>query len=201
MDRFRSLSTRATTALTVSLVVLELGLASCESSGPLSTDDPDIALSTTSLVFSNSNEHQVTITNLESEPIEWRVLSSTASWLTAAPANGQLGPNDNGTLIVRIDRRAVPAGTHSAALHIGAADGSILLNVSVQPGNSARAVIEPQSVVLGSSETTGRFEVVNSGTATLNWTLNGPPWATIVPASGSLTPGSRAPIVVTPERS
>ena len=188
-------SPRATIFL-VSVVILELGLASCES-GPVSSEAPIIALSTTSLVFSNATEQEVTITNLESAPIEWRVLSSTASWLTAAPANGNLAPNDRGTLTIRIDRRAVPAGTHSAALHIGAADGAIALNVSVQPGTSARATIEPQRIDLGPSETAGRLEVVNSGTSTLNWTLSGPSWATVVPSSGSLAPGSRAPILVT----
>jgi hypothetical protein len=202
MHRFRFYhSARATIALILSIVILELGLASCQSGGPLSPEDPVIALSATSLVFSNTTEQQVTITNLESAPIEWRVLSSTASWLTAAPVNGNLAPNDRGTLTIRIDRRAVPAGTHSAALHIGAADGSIALKVSVQPGTSARAVLEPQKIVLGASETTGTFEVLNSGTATLNWTLSGPSWATVAPASGSLPPGSRAPVVVTPVRS
>src|SRR5688572_9792848 len=170
--------------------ILGLNLASCEGGGPAGPPAPTFALSSTSLVFAGpSQETQVTISNLRSEPLSWRVLASTASWLTAAPVTGSIEPGENGTLTVRINRSAVPHGTHSATLQIGAEDYSAPINVSVNDASVARAVLAPSSITLGPQEIQQTLLVSNTGNGSLNWSLTAPSWVSLDPKQGTLPSG------------
>ena len=174
---------------TAVVVILSYFLASCGAGGPAGPDAPPIALSATSIVFSNENSQTITLPNLESEPIEWRVFGSSASWLTASPTTGVLEPRGNGSITVQVNRQAVTAGTHSAEMRIGAPRSPVSLNVSVQPASSARAALEPEALTIRSSEATGTLQLSNSGNSELDWTLSSPAWLTTSPASGRLAPG------------
>lgn len=184
-----------------SIAILGLNLASCE--GPAGPPPPAFSLSATALVFSDdNNQRMIAISNLGNDPIDWRVLSSTASWLMASPSGGALGPGASGTLAVQIDRVAVSRGTHSAALQIGASGQSALINVSVQEAEASPAVasLQPSAITIGPLDASKVIEVVNAGGSSLTWTLSGPSWATLTPRSGNLAGGDRTQILVTPDR-
>ena len=195
MTRFRRLSSHSAV-----LFILGTSIASCK--GTTGPPSPSFALSSTALTFSGESEHPVTVTNLEDKPIEWRIQSSTASWLDASPKVGTVGPRGSATLTVQVNRAAVAEGAHSATLQI-AAEGYVLpLNVSVQGWDPAEATIQPGTLALGSLDVSGVVEVVNQGGSTLNWTLASPAsWAMLDPSSGRLAPGDRAQVVVTANRS
>ena len=173
-----------------------LGLASCEGGGPTSSE-PVFTLSANELVFSNEEQQQIAITNLGSDPIDWRIETSTASWLNGVPSSGRVDPHGSDTVRVRINRVAVSQGTHSATLTIGAGGQSRVLSVSVHEANPARAALTPQALTFSSTEATGTVEVVNSGGSDLNWDLSGPGWVSINPSSGNLNPGGRQRVALT----
>lgn len=181
-------------------VILGVALASCKA-GPTSPEPPTFALSSTSVILSNTNEQHVTITNLGSDPIDWRVLASTASWLTATPGSGSLEPHGNSTLKVQIDRAAVSQGNHSASLQIGAGGYATVLDVTVEQATFAKAALEPSTLAIPLTETSRVVEVVNTGNSSLQWTLAGPAWAALTPSTGNLAAGRRTQVVVTPQRS
>ena len=190
-------------ASTTFAIILGLGLASCEGGGPAGPSSPRFVLSATDISFADQNNQRVvTISNLSDDPIDWRVLSSTASWLTAWPTSGALEGGASGTLSIRVDRVAVSHGTHSASLQIGASGQSALINVSVQEALAPPAVasLQPSIVTLGSLDASEVVEVVNTGGSPLTWSLIGPSWATLTPSSGSLGPGLRTQVLVTPNR-
>src|SRR5687768_14523000 len=95
------------TIRTIAPVILGLTFATCKGGGPTGPPDAPIALSTSSLVFQTTSEQPITITNLEAEPVEWRVLTSTASWLRASPASGTIDPHSSGSVQILINAAAV----------------------------------------------------------------------------------------------
>jgi len=182
------------------LLILGLALASCKG-GPTGPPSPTFSLSMTSLTFSNTVEREVTITNVTSDPIDWRVLSSSASWANGTPTSGTLNPQASTNFTVRIDRRAIPQGTHTASLQIGAASYSAALTVNVVETGPAKASLLPGTIAISEQQTSATLEVVNSGGADLNWTLSGPSWSTPTPASGTLQAGGRTQVSVAIDRS
>jgi hypothetical protein len=181
------------------LLILGLALASCKG-GPTGPPSPTFSLSIASLTFSNTVEREVTITNVTSDPIDWRVLSSSASWANGTPTSGTLDPQASTNFTVRIDRRAIPQGTHTASLQIGAASYSTALTVNVVEA-AAKASLLPGTIAISEQQSSATLEVVNSGGADLNWTLSGPSWSTPTPASGILQPGGRTQVSVAINRS
>jgi hypothetical protein len=180
-------------------LILGLAVASCQS-GPTSPEDRFV-LSATELVFQDQVQQQVSIKNLGSEPLAWRIEGSSASWLNGAPGSGSVDPHGTAPLVVRIAREAVPQGTHSASLQIGAGGQSRTLTVSVQPPSAPDASLTPNQISFGSTGVSAVVDVVNSGGSVLDWTLSGPAWVTISPASGNLEPGATKHVVLTALRS
>jgi len=159
--------------------VLGVCVASCKGGGPTTPDDPaGIALSTTSLSFSgNETQRQVTLRNLGSGPVEWRLEAATAPWVNTTPSYGSLQPGGTGTLSVRIDR-GILSGTsqHSASLEFRAADNVQSLQVTVESPPPV-AGLNPGQLSIGPQQTSGSLEVVNTGGSTLQWAVTGPAWA------------------------
>ena len=180
--------------------ILGFALASCQS-GPTAPISPTFRLSTKSLVFSNAVEKPVTITNITSDPIEWRILTTTASWVTATPISGNLGPNSSNTFVVRVDRNAVPTGNHAASLQVGASSYTAALDVGVEDGVPAKALLLPSAVTIPAQQSSAAVEIVNTGGADLTWSLDGPSWTSVSPSSGTLQPGGRRQVAITVDRS
>jgi hypothetical protein len=129
------------------------------------------------------------------------MLSSTASWVNGTPTSGALSPHSSATFTVRIDRRAVAHGTHTASLEIGAASYSAGLDVTVEEAAPAIPVLSPGALTISAAQTSASIEVVNTGGSDLNWTLNGPSWITLTPATGSVPSGGRTRVSLTVDRS
>jgi nitrous oxidase accessory protein NosD len=184
---------------TSSSLILGLAVASCQS-GPTSLDDRFV-LSATELIFQDQVQQQVSIKNLGSEPLAWRIEGSSASWLNGAPGSGSVDPHGTAPLVVRIAREAVPQGTHSGSLQIGAGGQSRTLTVSVQPPSAPDASLTPNQISFGTTGVSAVVDVVNSGGSVLEWTLSGPVWVTISPSSGNLDPGATKHVVLTALRS
>jgi P pilus assembly chaperone PapD len=185
------------------IIILGLCIPSCEGGGPSGTRASAFVLSDTSIDFSGEGSQQaVTISNLSSDPLDWRVLSTTASWLSAFPGGGIVPPGATGTFVIRIDRAVLPDGTFSAELQIEAAGQTALIEVFVQetPASSPVALVQPSALTIGPLDVSRVVEVSNTGGSTLTWTGTGPPWVTLAPGSGSVAPGGRSQILVTPDR-
>src|SRR5688572_4764852 len=118
-------------------LILGMTLASCQGpTGPSS----NVSLSTTSLVFSVADEQRpVTILNQGSSPIDWKLLSTSISWLTVSPATGTVPANSTKSFTVHVNRAAVSQGSHTATLQVMAGGESHTLEVSVQQGGAAEA--------------------------------------------------------------
>lgn len=180
-----------------SLFILGVALASCQGGGPTGVSN-NVSLSSTSLVFSIAEEQRaVTIQNFGGDPIDWRLLSTSVSWLTVSPPIGTVGPRGSGSFTVHINRAALSTGTHNASLQVMAGGESHLLGVSVQQGGTAQASFQPASLTLGPMDDSGVIEVQNVGGSTLNWTMtSAAPWADLSPSSGALPPGAVTQVVV-----
>jgi hypothetical protein len=188
-------------ARTTTFLILTQVLASCEGGGPAAPSS-DVRLSATAIVFSMSDDQRpVTITNLGNAPIDWRLLSTSASWLRVLPAVGTVPAHSSEEIIVQVDRAAVAQGTHTASLQLQTGSESYTLDVSVQQGGAAAAKLEPGTIVLGPLDESGVLKVTNTGGSALNWNLaSAAGWASLRPASGTLAPGGSSQVVVTANR-
>ncbi|MBW3671361.1 MAG: hypothetical protein KY432_06775, partial [Acidobacteria bacterium] len=186
------------------LALIGFGLASCESAGPTSPErNSQIALSTTILSISEDlSEGEVKIINTQDVRIDWFVKSVSASWIEIVPHHGTLEAHASQILTVRVDRSELSVGTNSASIEFEGGGRAVLLAVTVEhAGETVSVLLDPDALSLGPNDASGVIEVVNSGSAPLDWSMTGPEWIQIDPASGVVTAGERSQVVVTPDRS
>jgi polygalacturonase len=194
--------------------VLLSALASCNSAGPISPDPgsppvealgiPGVEFSPASIAFpGGSNRASLVIANVGSAALDWKVKTVTAPWVSVSPSAGALTPGTSAAVTVAVDRDKLSPGNHSAAISImsGSRMSVLTVRVSDAPPSANTAALEPASLTLGPSQASGEVEVVNRGTAPLDWTLTGPFWVNLARTAGRLDRGARIRVVVTPDRS
>lgn len=190
-----------------SLTVASVALVSCSSSGssPSGPDDPQpaaerVSVSSTSLAFVQGIEElSIQLRNLGENTVSWSVEVPTG-WVTANPVAGELPPG-TATLTVRVDRSTLSAGTHSGEIRIAIGEQSFTIAISVEKPGAGVAAITPTAFTFDEDDGAGLLVVSNTGTAPLSWSVSGPGWITLLPASGTLAAGAAITTLVQPKRS
>lgn len=184
------------------LLILSVGFASCEPGGPLGSES-DITLSASSLNFSIADDqHPVTIRNLGSSGVDWKVQSTTASWVTVAPGAGSVAPHASERFEVIINRGALSPGNYDASLQLKIGDHLHPIHISIQQGDAPTGTFLPGSISLGPADDSGVLKVANTGGSTLSWTITtAVSWARVNPSSGTTPPGGVTQVAVVADRS
>ncbi len=163
---------------------------------------PTLALSSTSLSFAapiggaNPPNQTITVSNSGSATFNWTATAAATggNWLTVSPASGAPG-----TMTVSVNSSGLAAGNYSGTIQVtapGAANSPQTIQVSLAVFVPTVATISlspgvlPFSTAVGASPAAQTFQVLNTGTGTLNWTastttLSGGSWLTVNPAFGA----------------
>ncbi len=149
---------------------------------------------------STSDATSFSLTNEGDGTVQWSIQSISAAWLSATPTSGTLNAGQRATVNVSIDRGDLATGNHAAKIHVNAAGLDFEVAVSVQHTGTPLAGLAPASIELGPSDDSGEIQVRNEGDASLQWSLSGPDWIGLSPASGTTAAGRETRVVVTPSR-
>lgn len=171
---------------------------------------PEVAgfkLNTEALDFSTDfNQLSFKIINISNSlPVSWSIKES-ASWMTATPNSGTLQAGQEVGIVVDIDRSKIHQST-TAKIVVESNEMNVVLPVNVTVSGSSGAVLQVSTNMLdfGTSATSLRFDVLNSGPAntSLAWvcsTIN-VDWLTINPTSGDTPGGSSTAVAAVIDRS
>lgn len=138
-------------------------------------------------------------------PVNWSITESY-NWLTATPNSGTLRAGEEVGVIVDIDRTKIDQST-TAQIVVECAEMTVVLpvNVTISGSNGAQLQLSTNALDFGTSATSLRFDVMNSGPAntSLNWVCSPiqVDWLTITPSSGNTAGGSTTAVAATIDRS
>jgi hypothetical protein len=134
-------------------------------------------------------------------PVTW-TQEATADWVTADPFAGTLPAGGSAAVRIEVDREDLDPGVHSGRIRFAVGNGGPEVDVTVEVPAPAlpMAEVSPASLSLTVEDVSAAVYVTNAGGAPLIWTLEGPSWATVEPASATTAPGSTTTVVVTPKR-
>lgn len=189
--------------LAIALAAIAL---SCQSGGPASPDPGgetpvvrvDLSVDALSL-GADSDAGTVTLLNQGTATIDWRIAAISNGWISVVPSSGRVAPGGQAVVSITIDRGGLSTGTHVGTVQIEAGDRTLSLSISVEQPGTPIAELDPSALDLGESGS-GEARVSNVGDGALEWTLEGPEWVVLQPASGTLEPGGEAVVAVVPDR-
>lgn len=164
--------------------------------------DPQVTISASALSLGIAlAEASIELRNVGTEPVGW-THSSSALWVSVNPASGSLPAGGSVAVRVGVDRSGLQSGSHTGILKFvfGGVALEVDVNLEVSPGEPMAEVL-PASLVLGPADLTAAVDVINAGTAPLNWSFSAPGWIQLQAASGTTAPGSTAHVILTPDRS
>ena len=158
---------------------------------------PTLALSTNSLNFGSSNTTQsFNITNSLVGTLTWTI-NTDQNWITVSPNSGS-ATTETDQVTVNIDRGLLSPGHHSGKIFINTNSNNDTIEVKVDVPKLTAA---PATLDFGSSDTSLKFNITNSGSGTLDWTITDDKnWITVSPTNGYTTTGVDE-ITVTVDRS
>jgi hypothetical protein len=148
---------------------------------------------TTSLTFNISN-----ITQHGS--LQWTISENT-DWLTVSPTNGTTA-DEMDQITVTVDRTGLIYGNHNTQLQISSNGGEVYIDVLivVQNPNVPQLTVDKQDLDFGDRETSRQFNITNTGTGDLVWSISeGYGWLDVSSLNGS-TSNETEPIIITVNR-
>ena len=148
-------------------------------------ESPVLFVSPTSLDFgTTSTSETFDISNSGTGTLNWNV-SESVSWITSiSSASG----TNSGTVTVQISRSGMSSGTYDDIISVTSNSGNQSVSVSMTvPAESTVLSISPTSLDFGTTSTSEAFNISNSGTGTLSWSVSeSVSWITSVsPSSGT----------------
>jgi hypothetical protein len=164
---------------------------------------PAMALTTNALSFNaiqgtNPAQQTFTLSNPGNAALNWAITGDTNAntFLSLSPKSGTLAPGGSVPITVAPNVVKSTAGVTNATLTIqGNSVKSQQVGVKITISNQALISVSPTNITCNLSSTTTtctqQLQIMNSGSATLNWAVSQslPPWISIDTTSGTLPPG------------
>ncbi|MFC1604216.1 Calx-beta domain-containing protein [Planctomycetota bacterium] len=165
-----------------------------------STSTPTISRAPESLTSScqqgqNASPDSFEVWNSGSGTLNY-IISEYASWLSCSPTSGS-STGEHDPITVSYNTSALPAGSYYAVIHISDATGtiypqtivvSLIVNSTFTPTISRSTASLTPSCQQGQNASPDSFEIWNSGSGTLNYTISdNAGWLSCSPASGNST--------------
>jgi hypothetical protein len=163
---------------------------------------PTLGVSTTLINFSTSlTILTFNISNVTQHGIlQWTITENT-DWVTVSPTNGATS-DEMDQVAVNVDRTGQIYGNHNTQLQISSNGGEIYIDILmvVQNPNAPQLTVDTQDIDFGDSESSRLFNITNTGTGDLIWSISeGYDWLDVTPSSGS-TANETEPVIVTANR-
>ena len=151
-----------------------------------SKEVPDLSVTPTALDFgSNDVTKTFNINNSGSGTLTWTI-SDNKSWITVDPTQGST-TSETKMITVTIDRNSLTAGAYTGAITISSNGGTETVEVTVSEEVPSLSV-SPTALAFRSDETSKTFDIVNSGTGVLTWSVSDDrTWISLTPVNGTTT--------------
>ena len=159
----------------------------------------------------NPAAQTVTLQNSGGEPLSWSVNATTAggaNWLTATPATGYLGVNEQASVAITVNAATLKPNSYQGTLNFyyGTVTRQVAVSLTVSlpllPGIKLNSNALNFSTLKGNNPASQSFTITNTGNTTLNWKIvedqNGATYVPVAPTSGSLLPNASAVVTVSP---
>jgi uncharacterized protein (TIGR03437 family) len=155
--------------------------------------------------------------NVGSGSMDWTAaVTSPTPWLTISPSSGTVATpfTDAAQVTVSVNPAGLAAGTYYGLISVNAAGNStqtvtVALNVLAPSSGGSAADVYPAGLVFtspaqGQNPSSQSFSIANLGSQPLTYTssrlaASGQPWFVQVPATGVISPGQFATVVVQPD--
>jgi hypothetical protein len=168
----------------VGLLVVILAGAGC----PLGNGAPTLGVFPTAF---NLNIHETTTTfrlyNQGGGELSWEI-GATPPWIHVDPAGTGVTTTNHTEFTITVDRSGLMDGSHTGDFLITSNGGSQLVTVTLIVVPVPILEVSPAQIDFGETSASA-IEICNAGTGQLDFTLQGPAWLTVEPASGSVAPG------------
>ena len=150
--------------------------------------NPTLGISTGLLAYGTGNTSLTfNISNItQAGTLQWSI-SESAEWLTVSPISGNT-TDELDQITVSVDRTGLAYGNHTTQLHISSNGGEIFLDalMTVRNPDAPQLTVDTQDLDLGANETSMQFNITNTGTGELTWTISeGYGWLEANPENGS----------------
>ena len=129
------------------------------------------------------------ISNSGGGTLTWSI-TSTPTWLSAAPLNGSLANNGMQPITMTIDRTGLSAGVHNGHITVSSNAGTqdVAVSVTVVGPPTPVLLANPSALDYGTVDLERTLTVKNSGTGTLTWTAaSDQTWLTLDTLTGTTT--------------
>jgi hypothetical protein len=179
-------------------------------SPPDTTSPPEISLSPISLDFGSATAVlPVVIENTGGKPLDWQAEPADA-FVSVLPAPaGIVAPHSSASVVVRVSRSGLTAGTYTSALQFtsngGSATVTIDMTVSGSPPDTTsppKIGLTPTSLNFGLTATVLPVVIENTGGKPLDWQAEpADGFVSVSPSSGQVEPGDAESVAIAVSRS
>jgi len=150
-------------------------------------DSPSLAITPQNLDFStDQTQLKFSITNGGTGTINYSV-SDNKSWITISSTSGSV-TSETDEITVTVNRSSLSPGDYSGTITVSSNAGNIDINVTMTiPSNPALAV-SPQNLEFGSDKNSLKFNISNSGTGSISYTISdNKSWIGVSSTNGSVS--------------
>lgn len=176
-------------------------------------DPANLVVSTSTLTFSaiagqNPASQTITLQNTGGVSLDWTASGTTTdkgSWLNASITSGMLDPGTSVPVSIAVSAATLKAGSYQGTLNFSSGTATQHIAITFTVAAPPLPAIGTQSTPLtfttykGTNPQPQSFTLTNSGNAILNWVATeDTAYAPVSPASGSLQPGQKATLTVSP---
>jgi phage-related protein len=161
--------------------------------------EPALLVEPTALDFdSTQSELTVDITNSGTGSVAYK-LAEDADWLTLSEVSGSV-TSDTATITFTVDRSVLAPGDYSTDVSVTSNGGDETVKVSMSVPTEPALLVEPTALDFDSTQSELTFEISNSGTGSVSYTLSDDAdWLVLSQESGSVAVDTNA-ITVTIDR-
>lgn len=150
-------------------------------------------------LVADESEAAVGLSNLGEAPLSWTL--SGPEWVTIDPSGGSLSPDGSVDIALSVDRSDLQDGLRTATLVMSSNGGEPTVKLEVEVASPAQLSLSPATIDLHASFGSQTAGVMNTGGQPLTWSAGGgASWATLSRTSGTVTPKTTQPVVVTVSR-
>ncbi|MCG2716906.1 MAG: PKD domain-containing protein, partial [Candidatus Marinimicrobia bacterium] len=133
---------------------------------------------------SNKSEMTLYLSNSGAGTLTWNI-TNDESWISYSPNSGTT-TTEIEEIKVTVDRLGLNPGVHTGNILVSSYGGNQTIAVSLTVPDEPLLLISPQTLDFGGSKNTMTFDIANSGTGDLTWSLSdNQEWISANPTSGT----------------
>lgn len=160
------------------------------------SEEPVLYVSPTTLSFgTNEIKKFLSIKNEGTGTLSWSI-SDDQTWLSVFPTNGTT-VTETDSVTVMVDRSGLAPGAYNGKITVTSDDKTETVEVSMSVPQEPTLAVTPTSLSFGSTTTSKKIYVSNTGLGTLFWQAEeAQSWLTITPTSGTTKTETDSIIVI-----